>query len=63
LAGLDLREHGTADERIDERKNRHNRLKVLFHFLIHNASAVQPDLPMVLVQAWWSSSSRRHWSR
>ena len=31
LTGLDLREHGPADQRIYQRKNRHYRLKVLFH--------------------------------
>ena len=30
LTGVDLREHGPADQRIHQRKNRHNRLKVLF---------------------------------
>jgi hypothetical protein len=31
LTSLNLREHGSADERIHQRKNCHNRLKVLLH--------------------------------
>jgi hypothetical protein len=31
LTCLNLREHGSADERIHQRKNGYNRLKVLLH--------------------------------
>jgi hypothetical protein len=34
LTCLYLREHGPADQRIHQRKNRHNRLKVLFHLCV-----------------------------